>query len=311
MAERVLRVLSRAQGHRGQGPAGRHAVPSSRPAAAWPSTPAITRSACRSTSAREGMTHVDKAGAFNRLMVAQDVGSAIKGPERGDIYFGSGDAAGQLAGVTKHAGKFIVLLPKDTPARAEVAPGKSAPDESPAMSGAGRKSGGGRPHRHRRRGRALGARDAQPRAGQSQAARRLPSMPPPPILHAGSPHPRRGRRRRREAPAPPAKPTCPQLPKPRAARRRRSPTSIAARSARSPPARSRSRRASTCTGCASATLTRACAPSCSRPTPGATRPCWSSPARAARSRADRLGDLLGRAPAWRAPAQRPALAGRA
>ena len=37
-------------------------------------------------------------------MIAQDVGSAIKGPERGDIYFGSGDAAGRLAGVTKHAG---------------------------------------------------------------------------------------------------------------------------------------------------------------------------------------------------------------
>ena len=40
------------------------------------------------------MKHVDKAGTFNRLMIAQDVGSAIKGPERGDIYFGSGDAAG-------------------------------------------------------------------------------------------------------------------------------------------------------------------------------------------------------------------------
>ena len=67
----------------------------------------------------EGMTHVVKSGAFNRLMIAQDVGSAIKGPERGDIYFGSGDAAGRLAGVTKHAGKFIVLLPKESPARAE------------------------------------------------------------------------------------------------------------------------------------------------------------------------------------------------
>jgi len=58
------------------------------------------------------MTHVEKSGTFNRLMIAQDVGSAIKGPERGDIYFGSGAAAGRLAGVTKHAGKFIVLLPK-------------------------------------------------------------------------------------------------------------------------------------------------------------------------------------------------------
>ncbi len=59
------------------------------------------------------MKHVTKSGEFNRLMIAQDVGSAIKGPERGDIYFGSGDAAGRLAGVTKHAGKFIVLLPRD------------------------------------------------------------------------------------------------------------------------------------------------------------------------------------------------------
>jgi membrane-bound lytic murein transglycosylase A len=60
-----------------------------------------------------GMTHINKAGVFNRLMVAQDVGSAIKGPERGDIYFGSGEAAGRLAGVTKHTGKFIVLLPRE------------------------------------------------------------------------------------------------------------------------------------------------------------------------------------------------------
>ena len=49
---------------------------------------------------------------FARLMVAQDVGSAIRGPERGDIYFGSGDRAGQLAGQTKHRGKFYVLLPR-------------------------------------------------------------------------------------------------------------------------------------------------------------------------------------------------------
>ena len=45
-------------------------------------------------------------------MVAQDVGSAIKGPERGDIYFGTGPRAGALAGVTNHAGNFYVLLPR-------------------------------------------------------------------------------------------------------------------------------------------------------------------------------------------------------
>ena len=49
---------------------------------------------------------------FRRLMIAQDVGSAIRGPERGDIYFGSGDEAGAIAGRTKHEAKFHVLLPK-------------------------------------------------------------------------------------------------------------------------------------------------------------------------------------------------------
>jgi membrane-bound lytic murein transglycosylase A len=58
------------------------------------------------------LTHPSLSGSFQRLMIAQDVGSAIKGPERGDIFFGSGPAAGRLAGVTKHAGNFFVLLPR-------------------------------------------------------------------------------------------------------------------------------------------------------------------------------------------------------
>jgi membrane-bound lytic murein transglycosylase A len=54
----------------------------------------------------------DNSGtSFSRLMIAQDVGSAIKGPERGDIYFGSGQVAGARAGVTKHACSFFALLP--------------------------------------------------------------------------------------------------------------------------------------------------------------------------------------------------------
>lgn len=57
------------------------------------------------------LKHATKSGSFRRLMVAQDVGSAIKGPERGDIYFGSGDRAGRLAGITSHAGSYFVLLP--------------------------------------------------------------------------------------------------------------------------------------------------------------------------------------------------------
>lgn len=54
---------------------------------------------------------------FQRLMIAQDVGSAIRGPERGDIFAGTGEAAGRVAGITKHAGRFFVLLPRIAGAR--------------------------------------------------------------------------------------------------------------------------------------------------------------------------------------------------
>jgi membrane-bound lytic murein transglycosylase A len=40
------------------------------------------------------------------------VGSAIRGPERGDIFWGTGEAAGAIAGKTRHAATFHVFLPK-------------------------------------------------------------------------------------------------------------------------------------------------------------------------------------------------------
>jgi peptidoglycan lytic transglycosylase A len=49
---------------------------------------------------------------FRRLMIAQDVGSAIRGAERGDIFFGSGERAGAIAGTTRETAQFFVLLPK-------------------------------------------------------------------------------------------------------------------------------------------------------------------------------------------------------
>jgi membrane-bound lytic murein transglycosylase A len=52
---------------------------------------------------------------FRRLMIAQDVGSAIKGVERGDIYWGSGDEAGAIAGSTLALAKFYVLRPNAAP----------------------------------------------------------------------------------------------------------------------------------------------------------------------------------------------------
>lgn len=47
-----------------------------------------------------------------QLLVAQDTGKAIRGPLRGDLFFGSGDTAGALAGVMKHDAQWTVLLPR-------------------------------------------------------------------------------------------------------------------------------------------------------------------------------------------------------
>lgn len=49
--------------------------------------------------------------AMNRLMIAQDTGSAIKGAQRADIFFGTGDQAGRIAGQTRDGGRMVVLLP--------------------------------------------------------------------------------------------------------------------------------------------------------------------------------------------------------
>lgn len=63
-------------------------------------------------------------GAFRQLMIAQDVGSAIKGPQRADIYWGAGEAARRMAlQVNSKAGRLTVLLP--TPAVARAAAGTS------------------------------------------------------------------------------------------------------------------------------------------------------------------------------------------
>lgn len=47
-----------------------------------------------------------------RLMIAQDTGSAITGAARGDLFIGTGAAAGEIAGVIRHAADFYALLPR-------------------------------------------------------------------------------------------------------------------------------------------------------------------------------------------------------
>jgi len=50
--------------------------------------------------------------ARHRLMVAQDAGGAIKGPVRGDLFWGSGADAGKEAGEMDAIGRYFVLLPR-------------------------------------------------------------------------------------------------------------------------------------------------------------------------------------------------------
>ncbi len=50
---------------------------------------------------------------FEQLMIAQDTGAAIKGMQRGDVFFGRGEKQGILAGKTQNKARFTLLLPKD------------------------------------------------------------------------------------------------------------------------------------------------------------------------------------------------------
>ncbi len=58
-----------------------------------------------------------KGDPFRRLMVAQDVGAAIKGPVRGDIFWGSGEPALVFAGSMKNQGSYYVFLPAGVASR--------------------------------------------------------------------------------------------------------------------------------------------------------------------------------------------------
>ena len=49
---------------------------------------------------------------INKLVVAQDIGSAIKGPIRGDYFWGYGEEAFQEAGRMKSTGSYILLWPR-------------------------------------------------------------------------------------------------------------------------------------------------------------------------------------------------------
>jgi membrane-bound lytic murein transglycosylase A len=56
---------------------------------------------------------VDPTGQpLRRILVAQDTGAAIKGPVRGDVFWGPGEAAFDKAGRMKSRGRMFLLLPR-------------------------------------------------------------------------------------------------------------------------------------------------------------------------------------------------------
>ncbi|MCF3639959.1 murein transglycosylase A [Rhizobium sp. TRM95111] len=62
--------------------------------------------------ASDSLTHIDRGRPFRRLMLALDTGTAITGPARGDLFIGSGEAAGVLAGNVRNAAHFHILIPR-------------------------------------------------------------------------------------------------------------------------------------------------------------------------------------------------------
>lgn len=53
-----------------------------------------------------------RAEPWNHLVIAQDTGGAIRGPVRGDVFWGHGAEAEEVAGRMKSSGRYWLLLPK-------------------------------------------------------------------------------------------------------------------------------------------------------------------------------------------------------
>ena len=61
--------------------------------------------------------HREETTSFRHLMVAQDTGTAIRGLQRGDIFWGPGNDAAEIAGRMKQPGRLVALIPRPLAAR--------------------------------------------------------------------------------------------------------------------------------------------------------------------------------------------------
>jgi len=68
-------------------------------------------SASRPPLDRENVAEDGDQIDFNRLMVAQDTGGAIRGEIRGDVFWGFGERASEIAGRMANQGQYWLLLP--------------------------------------------------------------------------------------------------------------------------------------------------------------------------------------------------------
>jgi membrane-bound lytic murein transglycosylase A len=110
-----------------------------------------------------------RTASFDRLMIAQDTGSAIVGPARADIYWGAGDEAGRIAGRIRDPGSFAMLVPREIDPVAAGARMPLPPERPPPAAAARKKTpsaksahAGSRPAVHSRC--CAGARDERSRS---------------------------------------------------------------------------------------------------------------------------------------------------
>jgi membrane-bound lytic murein transglycosylase A len=68
---------------------------------------------------------VESGKSLRQLLIAQDTGGAIRGPVRGDVFWGHGPEAEKAAGLMKSRGQAWVLLPKNTNSVTQMALPKS------------------------------------------------------------------------------------------------------------------------------------------------------------------------------------------
>lgn len=76
----------------------------------------------------------DDGTPLRQVVVSQDRGAAITGAARADLFWGSGDEAGRLAGLAKQPMRMWLLWPKGLPRPLPATPRGASPDRRPGAA---------------------------------------------------------------------------------------------------------------------------------------------------------------------------------